>query len=165
MSQTFLEFLEIRKPSSESLQQAARFCLAESTDDLSYDEMRLQVIQSVNSVAKVDEILESLESRPRALENAALDILMNTWGQPNGQTLVISAIDDAEKSLPITEVGILAIMAMYFAYLVITEGVKKEETIIERLPDGSLRTITRRELYGPTGPLSELGKLFGRTDK
>jgi hypothetical protein len=160
MTESLGEYLTGRRVGTDTLLQAARFCLAEQTDDLSVTEMRRQMIEAVGDSVRVDALAREMERDPWALENAALSLLATTWQEPGGRAWVESALDDAGKSLPVLEMGLLTIMMMYVAYLAVTGGRKKEETTEERKPDGSFRRTTKREFYGPKGPLSQIVQLF-----
>jgi hypothetical protein len=160
MSKSFEDFLKERKLSPDTLQQAARLLLAEQTDDLPEEKMRQQMAAAVGDSAAVDAALRALTQNSAALQNAAVAYLADVWNTPDGEERVRSAIEDADRSLPVIEVGILAIAAMYIAYLHYTKGIKSEETTVGLKADGSVVVTTKRDLYGPTGPLAAVGRLL-----
>ena len=160
MTESLGDYLTQKRVSPDTVLQTARFYLAEQTDDLPVEEMRRQMIDAAGDAARLDALARQLEQDPLALENAALALLSTAWEEPGGREWVESALDDADKSLPVLEVGILSMAMMYIAYLAVTGGVKKEEKTEERRPDGSFKKTTKKELFGPTGPLSQIVQLF-----
>lgn len=160
MTKSLGGYLTERGVGTDTLLQTARFCLAERTDDLPIDEMRRRMIEAVGDEARVDALARRLEQDPLMLENAALTLLSTAWDEPGGSEWVASALEDADKSLPVLEVGMLSLAMMYIAYLGITGSVKEEEETEERRPDGTLKRTTRRKFFGPTGPLSQIVELF-----
>lgn len=160
MSESLGEYLTEQRVSPDTILQTARFYLAEQTDDLPVEEMRRRMVEAVGDEARVDAVARQLEQDPLALENAALSLLSTAWEEPGGREWVGSALEDADKSLPVIEVGMLTIAMMYIAYLAVTGSIKIEEETEERRPDGSVKKTTKRELYGPTGPLSQIAQLF-----
>lgn len=160
MTESLGEYLTTRGVGTDTILQTARFYLAEQTDDLPVEEMRRQMVEAVGDEAEVDALARRLEQDPLALENAALALLSTAWQEPGGREWVGSALKDADKSLPVLEVGMLSMAMMYIAYLAVTGGVKKEEQVEERRPDGSFKKTTKRELFGPTGPLAQIVQLF-----
>jgi hypothetical protein len=160
MTESLGEYLTSSGVGTDTILQAARFCLAERTDDLPIEEMRRQIIDAVGDEARVDALTRRLEQDPLVLENAALALLSTVWHEPGGSEWVTSAVEDADKSLPVLEVGMLTMAMMYIAYLAITGGVKEEEEVEERQSDGTLKRTTKRKFFGPTGPLSQIVELF-----
>jgi hypothetical protein len=165
MTESLGEYLAANHVGADTILQTARFYLAEQTDDLPVEEMRRQMIAAVGDEAGVEALARRLERDPLTLENAALALLSTAWEEPGGKERVGSALEDAGKALPVLEVGALSIAMMYIAYLAVTGGVKKEEQTEERRPDGSFKTVTRREFFGPTGPLSQIVQLFRSHDR
>jgi hypothetical protein len=162
----FQRYLEENNVNSDDLQQAANSLLAQKTDYLPIEDMRERLIEVLGSEEKLDEALYELEKNPLAIENTSLAYLYHTAEvEPDGEEQVKRALSDAGKSLPVIEIAILATAAMYISYLYVTKGVKEESKTVERLPDGSYKETTFRKLYGPTGPLAQVGKLLGFGNK
>lgn len=160
MTMSIGEYLAAHRVGTDTILQAARFHLAEQTDDLSVDEMRRQMIEATGDAVQIDALAREMAKDPLALENAALSLLSTAWNEPGGRERIESALDDADKSLPVLEIGLLSMAMMYIAYLAVTRGIRKEETIDERRSDGSFKKSTKREFYGATGPLSQIVRLF-----
>lgn len=156
---SFENYLRTEDPKSDSIQQAARLCLAEFVDDLPVEEMQSRLESRIGK-AELVKVLKTLEKDSWALENASLDILAAIWNRPSGIEKVRTTIDQSAESLPVIETGILAIVTMYFAYLAATGGVSLEEETVERLNDGTIRRTVRRTFYGPTGPLAAVGRIL-----
>jgi hypothetical protein len=157
---TFEKYVEQSGISSDSLQQAFRLLVAEETDDRSPEEMRAEIVRSVEDSAAVDNVLRELSQDPMTLDAAAKDFLAEIWGQPGGEKRVKTAIDGTNKALPVIEVGIIAIAAMYIAYLHYTGGVKSEKKETTTRKDGTKTESSQRTLYGATGPLGAIVQLL-----
>lgn len=160
MRRSLMAFLTERRADTETVQQAARYYLAERTGDLSPEEMRDRLVKAARDVRAAEDALRTLERDPRALENASLALLSCAWADPSEVERVRGAIEEAKGKLPVLEAATLAIVAMYGMYLVVTGGVRKREAVVERGPDGTLRETTTTEYFGPAGPLSAVVNLF-----
>jgi hypothetical protein len=159
MSLTFEEHIASREADAETLVQATRYYLAEVTDDLSTNEMREEVRDSVGSEMAVDEALAQLEDNPAALAAAAREILAAAWDDPDERARVVAVIDEARTKLPVVEIGILAIAAMYGMWLLTTGGVKrKKERVAQRGDESKIERET--EYYAPDGPLRAVVNLL-----
>jgi hypothetical protein len=75
--------------------------------------------------------------------------------------LIWDAFVEAKAKLPVIEVGILAIVAMYGMYLTVTGGVKKR--VAERKKDGTYAETT--EYASPEGPLGMVVKPIKRVGR
>lgn len=151
MSVTFEEHVAARGADTETLVQAARYYLAEVTDDLSTAEMREEVRDGAGEAA-VDEALGRLENDPATLALAAREILTAAWDDADERPRVIAVIDEATTKLPVVELGILAITAMYGMWLLTTGGVRRVKERTTRRGDES-STERETEYYAPDGPL------------
>jgi hypothetical protein len=158
MSDTFDEHIASRGADAETLVQAARYYLAEVTDDLSPDEMREAVSEEVGDEAAVEEALELLEADPAALAAASREVLATAWEDPGERPRVIAVLEEARAKLPVIELGILSITAMYGMWLLTTRGIKRvtEKT---RNADGS-ETAREIEYHAPDGPLRAVVELL-----
>jgi hypothetical protein len=152
MSVAFEEHVASRGADAETLVQAARYYLAEVTDDLSTEEMREEVREDVGDEATIDEVLARLEDDPAALAAAAREILATAWDDPDERLRVIAVLDEARTKLPVIELGILAIVAMYGMWLLTTGGVKRVREKTVRRGDVS-ETERETEYHAPDGPL------------
>ena len=164
MTQSLKDFLDDRQVDTDTVQQAARYYLAERTNDLTPEEMRQRLINAVGDRQAVDSALRKLERDSSFVENASLLFLSSAWNEPSEKEHVQNCFDDAKGKLPVVEVAILAIVAMYGMYLVATGGVKKEEFTVLRRPDGTLEKRMVKEYFGPEGPLANVVKLFASQD-
>ena len=130
--------------------QAARYYVAERSNDLPADEMRDQLVAAAGSPAAVDAALAALASDATALERTPHELLQSAWDERGESEQVRSVIDDAKSALPVIETAIVAMVAMYGMYLMVTGG-KKSEVIGK---EGTRKT----EWYPPA--LSNLVDLF-----
>ena len=138
MQQSFAEFLKERQVDTDTIQQAARYYIAERTNDLPSEEMRGQIVEAVGDAAQVDSALDTLQADPLLVTNAALALLSQVWEVPGEAEKIRSAVDAAKAKLPVIESALIAIVGMYSLYLIATGGVKKTETTVQKNPDGSV---------------------------
>lgn len=161
MSKSFKDFLTELAVDSDTIHQAARFYLAEVTEDMDEEEMKQKLVDETGNADAVEAALRLLERDSTALENADLTLLSAAWEDPQEREKVKGAIEDAKKQLPIIEIGILAIVAMYGMYLVTTGGKQKVTRVTKRNPnDGSLEEIEMTEYSKPSEPLSAVVNLI-----
>ena len=147
---TFLEFLKEQQPDVTTIQQATRYYIAEK-HGLPPPKMRKAMAAPQD---KLDAAQHQLEQHPRALENACLATLSMGWD--DDETLIRNAFAEAKTKLPVIELAIVAVVAMYGMYLAVTGGVKKK--VVQRTPDGSLKETI--EYHAPQGPLGTVVNLF-----
>ncbi|MBV8135579.1 MAG: hypothetical protein JO121_08070 [Deltaproteobacteria bacterium] len=146
---TFLEFLNEQQLDAMTIQQATRYYIAEK-QELPPTEMRKAIGAPED---KLDAAQQELEQDPQTLENACLATLSAGWQED--ETIIRNAFAEAKTKLPVIEVAILAVVAMYGMYLAVTGGVKKK--IVQRKPDGSYTETT--EYYASQGPLGAIVNL------
>jgi hypothetical protein len=149
MSETFTDFLNEIQGDPDMIQQALRIHLSESTNDLTHKEMLTELRENVSSAQELDRLLKHLEHDPDALEQAALIYFERAWENDAQQPLVRAAFKHAKGRLPVVEVVVLAIVAMYGMHLIATKGVT-DRRMVERTSEGKYREITeKREPFAP----------------
>ncbi len=156
MSEAFLEYLEAQHASSNVIQQATRFFMAEKYPTLPPSRMQAEMMLAGASKSDLDSAQTQLEAHPLELENACLLVLSDAWKHPEDQQLIRNAFAEANTKLPVIELAIVAMVAMYAMYLTTTGGVSKKST--QRKADGSFTETT--EYYSAVGPLGALVNLF-----
>lgn len=159
--QSLAEYLSETQADRDTIQQAARYYLAEITDDLDPEEMRQELVQRAQDPERVDPLLHTLEQDTASVENGSLLLLSAAWADPSQRERVKSVLEEAKRKLPVIETAIMAIVAMYGMYLVETGGVTKSEERTIRKADGSIETVKTTEYAGPTGLLQAVASLFG----
>lgn len=157
MNETFTEFLNEMQADPDMIQQALRPYLSERTNDLTRTEMLTELHEAATSEEELDEILKQLEHHPDALEQAALVYFEQAWQDDVQKPAIRTAFKHAKGRLPVIEMAILAVVAMYGMYLIATEGVI--EITVKRNPDGSYERTERREPFAPI--VSSMARLFG----
>jgi hypothetical protein len=161
MTRSLKQLLDERHVNSNTVQQAARYYLAERTDDLTPDEMRQQLVEATGDATAVDTVLSQLRQSPLLLENASLFLLASAWEEPDERERIDRIVNDAQGKLPVIEVGVIAIVAIYGMYLIATGSIKSTTRTTIRRPDRTLEETETVEYAGPQGPLSAIVKLFG----
>jgi len=147
MNETFTEFLNAMKADPDMIQQALRMYLSERTNDLTRKEMLAELRTSARNEEELDRLLKELERDPDALEQSALVYLEHAWEDDAQKPSVRAAFEQAKARLPVVELAILAIVAMYGMHLIATDGVI--ETKFKRNPDGSYEKTEKRETFAP----------------
>jgi hypothetical protein len=155
MSDTFEGLLQEKRADGDVLMQAARYYVAERCDDPSNEQMMDQMVAEAAEADAVRAELSKLSNDPVRLELAAKAILNWAWADPLERPRVERALDAAKQKLPVIEVAILAMVALYGMYLIATEGKKK--VIEERDANGNLKKVTTE--YYPH-PLASVVDLF-----
>lgn len=123
---SFIDFLKERNADSDTIQQVARYYIAELTDDLPSEEILQQLYEAVGSKEEVDSTLRLLERDTLSVENACLALLSSVWERPAEADRIRNMIDDAKTKLPVVESALLALVAMYSLYILVTGAGKKK---------------------------------------
>jgi len=160
MSTDLQTFLTGRAADPDTIHQAMRAYIARSTGFMSEEQMRAKLLERVGEESRLQQALKALESDATLLEAASLATLSDAWADPQQQKLVERAVDGARASMPVIEIGMLAVVAMYGMYLHTTGGKKSEEIVRRKTADGSFETVKRATYYDPKGPLSAITGLF-----
>ena len=122
--------------------------------------MMQQLEEAASSRAAMHEALQAREEQTSLRRDICLAALCDAWQLEGERERIVAALKGAQAKLPVIETAILAMVAMYGMYLLITKGVKKAITVVRR-PDGSYQK-TEVEFVGPVGPLATVAGLFKR---
>src|SRR6185436_2844595 len=114
---------------------------SERTNDRTHKELLTELRESVSSEEELDQLLKQLEHDPNVLEQAALIYFEQAWEDDAQQASVRAAFKHAKGRLPVVEVAILAVVAMYGMYLIATDGVT-EKKVISRDSKGVYKETT-----------------------
>lgn len=164
MNHSLKDVLTDHRADIDTVQHAVRYYLGERTDDLSPAEMRDRLVRAAGSPETVDSMVRTLTRNSELVESAGLVTLSCAWPEANQAERIQGAIADAKAKLPVVESAVLAIVALYGMYLVVTGGIKKAETVVQRNPDGSFQERRTVEYFGPSSPLASLVNLFKSGD-
>lgn len=156
MSKTFAALLTEKGIDSDALMQAARYYLAERTNDLTAEEMQAAMVETAHDPAAVKARLADLAKDATTLETACRALLEWAWNDEGEQARIERALDAAKQKLPVIEVTILSMVALYGAYLMATGG-QRRRIVRVKLPDGTERE-SQTEYFGH--PLASLVDLF-----
>jgi hypothetical protein len=160
MQESLTEALSSRAVDADSVHHSLRYYLSERLDDLTTDEMRQELDTALGDGLAED--LAQLAADPLLLENASLLILASAWEEPGQAERILQITAEAKAKLPVIEVGIICVAAMYGLYLLRTGGIKRSERTTIRRKDGSLEESEIMEYSDPSGPLSALARLLDR---
>ena len=159
MNTSFDQFLNEIRADSDTLQHALRMHLSEQSDDLTPEEM-LDVMR--NAGANEEELnrqLKILEQDPAAVEGVALTYLENAWENEKEKQSVSHTLEAAKEKLPVIEVTVIAVAAMYAMYLLATKGVTYRKVIKTK---DKYETIEKREPFAPI--MNFMDRLFGKKE-
>src|SRR5262245_39895582 len=123
---TFTEFLKDSNADADTIQQAFRLYLSERTDDLTPEEMRTCLTDAASDKNELERKLKELEQNSVVLEQAAMACFQHAWSDESQRPAIRSAFQHAKSKLPVVEVGLLSLVAMYGMYLIVTGGVTQE---------------------------------------
>lgn len=146
---------------SALLPHAMRYFVAVLSEDRPAARMREDLLASGVEAARIDRATELLGSDPSVLEAASLAILQGGFTDDRYRDAVIGALGAAQVKLPVIEVGLVAIVAVYGMWLTATKGRKSHQHVIRKAPDGSWEESETTEWYGPSGPLEAIGEILG----
>ncbi|MEW2396341.1 hypothetical protein [Streptomyces sp. NPDC046862] len=161
MTESLAQCLESLGADADTVQQAARYYLAERTDDLEYEDMRAEVLSAASDPAKAEQLLQLLTVHSGHLEQGALLILSAAWEDPDEAELVRNALLDAKAKLPVIETAILGIVVMYGMYLITTRNRKTHKRTVHRTEKGFTESV-ETEYFPPSHPFSALVRLFNQ---
>lgn len=155
MTETLASFLNSGHGDRDTVQQGMRMYLTQRAEFLSPEEMHEQLVAAGGQSA-VDAALELLRGDTATLDRLALGFLSCAWEEPNEAERIREAISEARAKAPVIETGILAIVAMYGMYLVVTGGVSKTKHVTKRKADGSIEESDEVNYFSATGPLGAI---------
>jgi hypothetical protein len=158
---TFLDFLNERRPEEEKILVALRFYLAEVTDDKLPRELQEEMENAASDPHAVGDALAQLKKDRGAQARAAISFLADRWEDPAERLRIARAFDGAATKLPVIEAGLIAIVTMYGIFLMATDGRRKKSRTIESGKDGTYREVVVEEMYSPMGPIKAVLQLFG----
>jgi hypothetical protein len=160
--QSLADYLNEINASRDVVQQALRYYLAQESNDLPPEDMRELLAAESGDPSEVDIQLAALAQSSDDLEEAALAYLSLAWTDPGERNRVRGALAAANKSLPVVEGIVLATVAMYAMYLLVTGGKAKETRIVHREADGSYKEKVETVYASPKPWLQSVFGLFRR---
>ena len=160
MNKTLEEWIRETRSDPDTIQQALRLHLAERTSDMTPEEMLDEMRTAAADPQQLEEQLQRLERDSSALTQAAMEYFQQTWDEKAPNPSIDSAFTHAKEKLPVIEVTVLAIAAMYAMYLVVTGAVTEEVETQEKKLDGTYKVTkkVKREPFGPIG--TAITKIF-----
>ncbi len=164
MSEVFSQYLNRKGFSDEAIEMGTRAYLSEITDDLLHEDMRRKMQSEASGKKELDGKILSFADDPKARRDACLAFLSWAWEDEGNRERLKAALEGTQGKLPVIEVAILAIVAMYGMYLLVKATREKPQKKIVttcKRPDGTF--ITQKiEDYGTIeGPMGAAEKLFG----
>ena len=156
MSESLKDYLESQKVDSDTIQQAAKYYIAELTDDKTASELRAELKGAGADDTTISAALEGLKKDPSALETVLLLVLSDAWEKEGQQQKVRDAVEEAKGKAPVIEIGIIALVGVYGMYLVATGGRRKVKKIVRRRPDNTLEEVEETVYEPPTETLKAL---------
>jgi hypothetical protein len=163
MNKAFEEYLLHNGVDTDTLLEAFRTYLSEQTDYLPPEDMQTALSKMAVDANGVKNLLKQLANDSDSLLGAAHIVLGTEWDDLEKRELIKDTIETAKKKLPVIELNILAIVAMYGMYLITTGGVReKKQTTI--LPGGGIK-IESTVYEPPTAPLKMIVDLFMGADR
>ncbi|WP_330328378.1 hypothetical protein OHS33_00620 [Streptomyces sp. NBC_00536] len=160
MTRTLTSALTEREVDPDTVHHTLRYYLSERLDDPTTEEMRAELTEGWGPDFAAD--LDRLAADPLLLENAALLVLSGAWDEPDQAERILQIAADAKAKLPVIEIGIISVAAMYGLYLLRTGGIKRSRRTTIRRRDGSFEEQETVDYADPLGPIAALTRFLGR---
>jgi hypothetical protein len=150
----------------ETILQVLDSTVFEASGDLSPDEMMSNLKAAVDDEADVDEALETLRKHPELVNEIALRWIAHAAQQPETEQLVSEAIADADRQMPMLEIGAITLVALYAMY---TFGPNKPTNVkwtLRQRKDGTFEEIKSEAGYADfSEPVKAFLGLFSGMNK
>lgn len=147
MTQSLSEFLTEHHADRETIFQAARYAVAEVSDDLPVVEIRAELDESYAEVAQAADA--NLRSSPSDLTADALAVLSWLWYDEGREETVRQAVANAQTKMPVIEIGLIVSAVLYGLHMWRTKGVKRTYHRVESKPDGTYVETVEVENFAP----------------
>jgi len=161
MNESLVGELQRIDASPAVLPHAMRYFVAAQSGDLPPGRMRDELLAAGVDSDGVDRAVGLLQRDPALMEAAALAVLQAGWEDPARRDLAAGALGAAGAKLPVVEVALISIVAVYGLWLTATKGRRSHEHIVRRGRDGSWEESEKTEWYGPSGPLEAIADVIG----
>ncbi|MFB7330883.1 hypothetical protein ACFC00_04480 [Streptomyces adustus] len=161
MTHTLSSALSEREVDPDTVHHTLRYYLSERLDDPTTEEMHAELARNWGPEFTAD--LDELVADPLLLENAALFVLSGVWEEPDQAERILQIAADAKVKLPVIEIGIISVAAMYGLYLLRTGGIKRSQRTTIRRQDGSFEEKETVDYADPLGPIAALTRFLGRS--
>ncbi|MEV4639122.1 hypothetical protein AB0J80_17385 [Actinoplanes sp. NPDC049548] len=147
---------------ADSIEQSVRYLVAEFTDDADPAEMRQTLASAASDPARIDELISRLTLDSTLLEEVSLAVLSEAWDDPSRHEQISRILADAKTKLPVIEVSVLAISALYGIYLFRTGGKKRTTRYVKRDKDGGFTLKEETEYAEPNSVFRTILGIFDR---
>jgi hypothetical protein len=147
LTQSLSEFLTEHHADRETILQAARYAVAEVSDDLPVAEIRAELDENYAEAAQAADA--SLRSSPPDLTADALAVLSWLWYDDGREETVRQAVANAQTKMPVIEIGLIVSAVLYGLHLWRTKGVKRTYHRVESKPDGTYVETVEVENFAP----------------
>ncbi|EJC77953.1 hypothetical protein Rleg10DRAFT_6680 [Rhizobium leguminosarum bv. trifolii WSM2012] len=131
----------------ETILQVLDSTVFEASGDLSPDEMMSNLKAAVDDEADVDEALETLRKHPELVNEIALRWIAHAAQQPETEQMVSEAIGDADRQMPMLEIGAITLVALYAIYTFGPNKPTNEKWTIRQRKDGTFEEIKSEAGY------------------
>jgi len=153
-SESLGDFLTERRADRDTIQQAARYAVAELGGDLSADEMLDELRELLAEPGVAQATVNELSQAPTDLTDTALWVLTHLWYDLGEPDVVAAAVVNAQTKLPVIEITVIAASVLYGLHLIMTRGIKRSHRKIEyNATDGSYTETSTTEYYAPAAAL------------
>lgn len=147
--ESLARFLTARQADRDTIEQAARYAVAELSRDLTPDEMLHELRATLNEPDTAPATVADLTRSPADLTETALWVLTHLWYDLDEREVVAGAVINAQTKLPIIEVAVIATSVLYGLHLIMTRGVKRSTHKVEYRADGSFTETTTLDYQTP----------------
>lgn len=161
MNDTLVDYLDELEPTDENIEAATRSLVSELTDDLVPRQMLDQLVAAVDNTAALDGELLELGQSPKARRELCLAFLAWAWQHPSHRDRVRKALEGTRRKMPVIELSILALTAMYGMYLIVVS--EKGPEVVQEIEqkDGHYKFRTQVKPTVPSSPIGVIQRFFG----
>jgi hypothetical protein len=160
------EQLNAKGATPETILQIMNSSVYEVSGDLTPGEMLGELKSAAGDASAVDKALNDLRTTPELVSEIALLWIADAYETEETQEAVKGAIDDADREMPMLEIGALTLIALYAIYRMTPNKIQKvNRKALRRLPDGSFVQIDEEIGFDDfSQPLKGLLGIFSKAD-
>lgn len=136
-----VKMLNEKGATPETILQILKTSVFEISGDLSPDEMLAELISKAGE-SKIGKALHELREQPEAINEIALLWIAQAHETKEMQKAIEGAITDADREMPLMEIGAVTLIALYAIYRLTPNKAKSAKgKSIRQLPDGSFQHL------------------------
>lgn len=152
---------------AETILQILKTSVFEASGDLSPDEMLATLRSAARDSATVDKALSELRADPELISEIALLWIAEASEADATREAIAGAVADADREMPLLEIGALTLIALYAIYRMTPPSPRKTKfKRLRRLPDGSFEQVEKETEFDDfSAPVKGLMGIFSKAGR